>query len=670
MSELRNKRGSNYVLVIILILVLGLLAGGYALLLEFNLRSSVVQRKNVQGYYLAQSVENALVKDVMSKNNAAVKSLEEKAHRDYEDYLNYAKSFSEASTSQQDTMISPENYKNIRVQNPYVTNGETTLSDGTIVKNRLEYYFEEKYLLVSTEVEYLGEAFHAGAKLVFEEADNPDPPITGKAPYTLGVVTGEEVYMQLQVRNPKGGPGTMILGGGLASEFLHHHVGNVISPEGIYLGELTILDGNIWSEKEIELTTATVHGNLYSLEEIALYEGISNVFGDLYAAQKITIQDGAHTVQGDVYCDGDVVVSGPSSCYTIRSKGNVVVEDGAYIEGDIVAEGNVYIKQATVQGAIYAGGEVYVDFGISSIGKEANGNSILAKGNITAFSGTFSGSLYSGQNIKIYGNSVTVGANNSGNRLVAVKDITYPWGIRPEIYARTVCNGKINGRPSGISGVVEPTIPVLLPVKQVGDFKPLDLKACTKQLDYQSVAVKKGIVTKKQLSKDGVVLDARDSDVYYVIQPGSNGRVDIDGSLIQIIGNHRVFLVSQNPHSYRIYNTVGNESTSNRLFLVSNATGKEAPSLEFLSEAKFYGQIYMPGASMDIQQFWSSQASVYGIVTVNSLSGYSHGSFQVYHRDGDYSGTLLASFFGGNTGGQIPTEPGELTWKVEKYYEK
>lgn len=170
------RRGSNLIYCIILVALLGLLAGGYALLLSYHTNSAVTQREFQQEYLAADSLREAVVESVLAGDNAVVTDISNEIKTDiniYKQKLTAWENLSEKDKTQAAANgDSPTEWLQALTEKTYTRSGTAALENGAEAKFSIVYQQMERTLSIL--MDYSGkEHYSLGTTL----HTNVEPPL-------------------------------------------------------------------------------------------------------------------------------------------------------------------------------------------------------------------------------------------------------------------------------------------------------------------------------------------------------------------------------------------------------------------------------------------------------------------------------------------------------------
>ncbi len=704
---MHNQRGSSLLLVIVLILILGVLSAGYVAISIFGTKSSVAQREHLQGQQIAQSIETALVKAII-QGHPALQALEQMAQRDYQAYTEaleaYNQAVKNASNEEEQDVKAPalpklEDY----VKSHYVTNGETTLPDGSQVTTRLEYHTtaldeEGSVVVASTVVKRQGETYTMKARLKkgTTPVPPPDEPGFGVCPdYALGL-TGSK--LQGSVRTPGG---TMATINNLTIDYSNSLAGDLLGGKDLRFDQWgTQVGGNVQAEGNIDFTAnCTVTGKVLAQGNVSCKGGGS--FADIYAhgsitapadvkftAQNLYTNEAVELIQGHcqtITAQDNVTLTRCTVQDTVRSNKNVTVIQGQV--GRIEAAGDVILHNCEVKGDVLAGGTIYItnpnkssetsNVRVAGILHSAKG--VVMRTNSSSFEGNSTGySIIANEDIVIKGYSIqlkkaawtggdfsftgggSVGMDPQGSSLLCQGNVSYG---SIALAGAVHCTGRVNGGLPANDSVASPAAPTISPVSLFTDeFK-------TPEIPRESCLIPPGShkVEQAEYNKAGnrFIIDATEQDVFYVLHGKWNkDEVVLNSSNLTIKGGHRVFFILDHKDTkLRVEGTVGR---SDQLFILANAPGT---NLQLTGGAVLNAQVYLP----DSQLILDSSATVNGIVTIKGITANNQSQqLTVNPMVANYSGLGILDQNSASGNGTLPpmenNETSGSEWSVVKYY--
>lgn len=642
-AKLKDSKGSNFVYVIVLMFLLGVLAAGYGAFAIFDARMASAQRSYQKDYYEAISLRKSVVTSICAGDNQAAKSLESKAQADYQDYFDALEAWSIMTDAEKAGAAYPE--LSDYVMETYSTSGTTLLDNGQVLTT-LKYYPETVKLELSMKITLHGETRSLGAQLSGTGGEvvivDPQP---SKAVYALGMGSGAQSFA-IQTN-----------AGALIS-------GNINSPS----------NGAIYK------------GDLISSGKITMTSGPQYIYGSLYAEKGIVLTSGGHTVKGSLYTRGNAeLVSGTHTITgSVYAMGNIHQESST-ISGSMTAGGTATIR-GTLSQSVSAGGSILVDWGGSVGGsvstlKDVTVNTTVG-GDVTAgTSVTLRGTV--GGNITAAGDVMVQGS--VGDSIVSGEDVTVDWGgivhgnitalgnvtVRGTVEGNVTAAGRVILTGNGVKGTVTQnaaglSAPEITDVRKWPDFSPIDQEIPDVAFNYAEVARNGGELGSR------TELDAQSGDVYYTISSASG----VDLSRVSVIGSNRVFLVVGDNVKLGIYGTIGESATASKLFLITKYQDVKNVKIDMYNGTVFYGQIYMPQASLTLYNpynEWNANWTVHGMVTVEKINGKAGQNFIIDYVAGAYQGTALEPWFGGSGGGTSSSGGSSVgaisAWKAEGYYD-
>lgn len=641
--RLMNRRGSNFIYVVVLVALLGILATGFTALVLYNAHVSKAQRNYQEDYYAAMSLRQSVVDSITAGNNSAAQALEARALADYQANGAFGESYSTAGT--------------------------TTLDNGS-VKTTLTYYPSTAtaagYLKLQMDFTLDGNSQSLGATIKATGGTITQPSGTSSAEYAMGLGGGIT----------SGAFGIHVTGGTtlITSSFTTPSSGK-ISYDGdiVSLNAITVqggphtMNGSLYAKNNISISggSETVNGSVFSEKAVNLYGGPHAISGSIWAVDSVYINNTAGiTVGGAVYTNGTATVGGTISG-GVTAGGAATVSTTGVVNGDVIAAGNVDIS-GTVNGNVVAGGTVTVHYGAK------------VTGNITA------------------AGAVTVNNTVDGN-VISGSTVTVNWGasVAGTVTAKGAVTSHSNtGAVTQNDAAVSVSAPVIADVKTVtaestAGFAKLDAatlpteNGATPALDYKSVT---GITNKGELSYDNsnassrtvttTTLDANDSDVYYTITNNKavTVKVTLDLSTLTVAGTHRVFLVVGDNVTLTLTGTMTDSTPTlaSRLFIVTAYDNTQNVTIGIDAGSTFYGQIYAPGATFALKNRGDYTTwTVNGMVTAGSTAseGSNEKDLYINYVAGNYTGTNLASAFGGSGGSSGGTYTPISGWKAVSYYD-
>lgn len=180
MAAIGKKRGSNLVYCIILVALLGLLAGAYALLLSHNTNSAVSQRKFQQEYLTADSLRQSVVDSIVAEKNSAITDMETEIKgylRGYADYVTEWNGLTAAERAEREKANDTPAYRLEKIKHKtLVRSGTTTLPDGATLELSMSYRVGDKELTLAAQ--YAGkESYNLGALLYAGGNGTVTPPV-------------------------------------------------------------------------------------------------------------------------------------------------------------------------------------------------------------------------------------------------------------------------------------------------------------------------------------------------------------------------------------------------------------------------------------------------------------------------------------------------------------
>ena len=175
------------------------------------------------------------------------------------------------------------------------------------------------------------------------------------------------------------------------------------------------IEGHLISTNgEVDIKASTdIEGSIWATGEVTVNAGVT-IGGDVISSGDVDVKSNA-TVGGDIWADGEVGLnSGVQVSGDVTSGGAVDVKSSVSIGGDIWASGDVILNgNATTTGNIYSGGSVDIKTDVVVEGD------IIADGDVTISNGALvEGSIISGGSVVIMSN-----ASVQGN-VTATGDVT------------------------------------------------------------------------------------------------------------------------------------------------------------------------------------------------------------------------------------------------------
>lgn len=169
MKNRDSKRGSNLVFCIVLVALLGILAGGYGLLLSYNTNSSVSQREFQQEYLTADSLRQAAVDSVLSEGNPLLQSMHDEIIIKIDEYWAYLGELEGKKTeAEKDKLIAqkgnPADWLEKIMNMSFSFSGDTALPDGAAINTSVRYSVKDKDLILR--MEYTGTERYALSALL------------------------------------------------------------------------------------------------------------------------------------------------------------------------------------------------------------------------------------------------------------------------------------------------------------------------------------------------------------------------------------------------------------------------------------------------------------------------------------------------------------------------
>ena len=161
----RDKKGSNLVYVVVLIALLGVLAGAYSLAVVSNAKAAAKQRQYQADRYAAKSLLTALTDSVIAGQNPAVSGLTAEAREGYLLYFAEKAKWSAMPEELQHGSPAPK-FADYLAEH-YETEGTTPMEEGSITV-ALTFFPEEDgggQLELSIHILLNGREFALGARL-------------------------------------------------------------------------------------------------------------------------------------------------------------------------------------------------------------------------------------------------------------------------------------------------------------------------------------------------------------------------------------------------------------------------------------------------------------------------------------------------------------------------
>lgn len=328
----RNKRGSSYIFVIVMVVFLVVLATGFYYMSSYNVVSTVENRTDTQGEILSRSLHSALCKKAADGKMNVMNQLVKKGKEDYEAYLEELEAYRE-DDEEGDVPEEPDPESEYQAQSDWIeVMLDNSLYEEAWMKSEVTCKPFKGTAVITTHVKYKvtdvdGKTNEYSYDLASDmtygkqmEVVTKDPIFVGGGEggtpgYAVGITNGN-----FQLSNSGEG---FEWGGGPETEDMHVIFGNQFTvPWGV-----------------------TFKSSMYASGDVTIYGPVGVVTED----------NGDYEIDcpGNIYCVGGDV------------KGDIVGGQNGWIAGDVYAKfrdgtgGNVRFTQGPdIYGGVYADGDI------------------------------------------------------------------------------------------------------------------------------------------------------------------------------------------------------------------------------------------------------------------------------------------------------------------------
>lgn len=721
---LKNEKGSNLILVIVIMMLFMIVVMGLSTVTLFGANSSKVQRNYTQAYYAAKTINMSICDAITSEDGLSITNAWEDDFEENE-LKNEAYITRDVTTQEILRIEIPTNkLKYTNTNDDYVNILDTNIQ----VKNKItlkyvkvdDITYKAEKIIVETTAKYMDQSYTMNAELENKASTGgggSGGTQTGKAKYVLGttkkLIVNASTFIGGISSNEAIDVQDVTVSGGVFSRkdinILYGSVisGGVLSNSKISVNGITEI-GDVIAAHEINLgsTSSSVTGNLISGKSIKIESG-SDIDGSIIALEKLNVTGSSMILTKNIFSNDGVYISGSTAKIggSVVTKGKVDICNGDIVEGDIVAMGDINLTGVAVTGDIISNGNVSITGGSVKGNIYSNGNvKILDSGSVKNIysngSVNLAGVVIDG-NVEAVGDvdvTYTVSVKNIySNGKVNIKGVKVYENIKAngsiiagwdvEVYGKASSNSTITNNTDFIKepniSVPFPSLSVIIDVEHIIETKMNSLIDAKIQTGIDSIGkvvavpndnweftgIAPTIGTEEQLNQciSSGVFDTRNGDLHFVT---SNDLIIDDN--ISIIGDHRVFitLTKSNKTLYFLSNNT-DIVLAKQLYLISN-NPIHIEMEKYIGYNWFYGstinaQIYMIKGDFDPgwERVTANGIFIIGEINNNGSSGnwYSNLTFNIIQ--GNYENTSFEGVLGSNS-----SEPTVINgdWSVTKYY--
>lgn len=431
----RNKRGSSYIFVIVMVVFLVVLATGFYYMSSYNVVSTVENRTDTQGEILSRSLHSALCKKAADGKMNVMNQLVKKGKEDYKAYLEELEAYRE-DDEEGDVPEEPDPESEYQAQSDWIeVMLDNSLYEEAWMKSEVTCKPFKGTAVITTHVKYKvtdvdGKTNEYSYDLASDMTYGKQMEVVTKDPIFVGGGEGGTPGYAVGITNGNinfGYNGTFEWGGGPETEDMHVIYGKEFTvPWDVPFKSSMYATGDVNVYGPVGVVTDNqidCPGNIYCVGGNIAGTSVSWIAGDVYAKSKdgeggnIQLTNGL-TIYGGVYADGDIT-SDIQSADCLWAGGSITLEYRENRFQSVEAVGDININHLIVEKEVNSpvpdehSGHVISRNGSIDIGKDSSckvAGSVMAEQNITISNGSVAGDV-----ISTSGNVVLYNCNVDGN---------------------------------------------------------------------------------------------------------------------------------------------------------------------------------------------------------------------------------------------------------------